>query len=149
MHITAIDPSSPQKGYICSDGTLHQSPCAAAVHEREVRISKIFPPSVIEYSHTFGSKRYHLNKHMYIGCGIYHIVLRDADDMTAMNYFFKGVRNRLDCPDDDEYPIEFDLEIFYEDVPGVIMNYAQWRLYGDDIVRHGLQSDGKDGGNDG
>ena len=126
-----------RKVFTCSDGKTFSKARNAFRHEMYLRIPEIFPQSAIEYSKTFRGKRYHLSKHMFIRCGIYHIILRDKEDMSTMNHFFRGIQDSLDYPEESEYPIEFDLEIFYEDIPGVIMSSAQWRLYGDEIIRHG------------
>lgn len=147
MPVTVSDNIVRRKVFNCSDGRTFTDARNAFRHEMYVRIQEIFPQSVIEYSKTFKGKRYHLCKHMFIRCGIYHIILRDKEDMSAMNHFFRGLRGQLDYPDENEYPIEFDLEIFYEDVPGAIMGFAQWKIYGEDIIRHGTENygDGENG----
>ena len=148
MPVTVSDRVTTRKVFTCSDGKTFSKARNAFRHEMYLRIPEIFPQSAIEYSKTFRGKRFHLCKHMFIRCGIYHIILRDKEDMSTLNHFFRGIRDKLDYPEENEYPIEFNLEIFYEDIPGVIMNSAQWRLYGNEIIKHGtfLDEGAEDGG---
>lgn len=120
---------APIKIFTCSDGMSFNNARKAFKHEMYIRIKTLFPQNSIEYSKTIRAKRFHLGRHMFIRCGVYHIILKDREDLSTMNHFFRGIRKELDYPDDSEYPIEFDIEIFYEKIPGVILNSAQWRFY--------------------
>lgn len=127
VDVTEVD--SPRKVFTCSDGKKFFNGKKAFKHEDYVRIPTLFPQSAIEWSKSFRAKRYHLCKHLFIRCGIYHIILKEREDMRAMNHFFRGLREALGYPEDEDYPIEFDLEIYYEKIPGTLMDKAQWRLY--------------------
>lgn len=129
MSIIVSDKMSPRKTYTCSDGKTYFNSRHAYIHEMYVRIPSLFPQNAMGLSRTYRGGEYYISKHDYIKCGIYHIVLKDEDDLTVLNHFFRGIKDELDYPEEDDFPIELDLDIYHEVIPGTIMDRAQWRLY--------------------
>lgn len=100
-----------------------------------LRIFTLFPESAFGHSKRYGGKGYYFTRHDYIKCGIYRIVLKDSIEMEVMNHFFRGLVDALPEIGENDYPYEFDIDIYYENYPGILIPRAQWRLYSEDNYR--------------
>ena len=120
----------------CSDGLVSTSFRRAYKHEMYIRIQKFFPESAFGKSKKFAVRKgYYITRHDYIKCGVYRIRLENETDLKIINYWFRGVEDEIPELVDSDYPYEFDIEIYYEEYPGVIVQKGQWRLYNEDYYR--------------
>lgn len=119
-----------------SDGKVFMSFKAAYRHEMYMRIHKLFPESAFGESSRYAYRKgYYFTHHDYIKCGVYRITLENELDLKTINYCFRGVIDELPELEEDDYPYEFDIEIYYEEFPGVIVQNGGWRLYNEDSRR--------------
>lgn len=125
-----------RKIFHCSDGMSFNKFRTAYKHEMHLRIPSFFPESaLVQTLWMCKPDLYYFNKHVALKCGVYRVVMQNQLDLTVINYFFRGIKEKLDYPEDDAFPMTVDIEIYYEKVPGVILDSAQWRLYNEDNYR--------------
>lgn len=118
-----------------SDGRKFRKFKSAYRYEMFLHIWDYFPESAFATtSRLGGGPKYHISRRVYLKCGIYRLHVESGKDVDILNYFFRGLRDELPEFSESDYPWEFDLEIYYEKHPGVMIQKAQWRLY--DKGRH-------------
>ena len=122
--------------FYSSDGHRFRSYMKAFKYESYNRFLKLLPESAFGYSFKYGQcPGYYISKHTYIKCGVYRITLNSSHDLTVVEHFFKGIIDELDEITDSDYPYEFDIEIYYEEFPNILIQRGAWRLYREDDHR--------------
>lgn len=135
--LSMSDEKQERKIFHCTDGMSFNDFKKAYRHEMHIRITSFFPQSALVERRHFGKPDlYYFSKHVALKCGVYRVVMNCLRDLDIVEYFFRGVKEHFNYPDsEDAFPLEVDIEIYYESYPGALIDSAQWRFYEEDEHR--------------